>query len=92
MVPTGLDDRGRPTAVAFWGRGVPVERLFDDRYAVTHDIAFLHTAGRLVAQLQREPDLRRKDAPAVESALHIGGDNSGGNDQRTENSGSKDEL
>jgi len=76
MVPTGLDDHGRPTAVAFWGRGVPEDKLFDDAYAVTHDIEFLHVVDRLVSQLHKQPQLQRRDAPAVESALAetIGGE------------------
>lgn len=72
MVPTGLDAEGRPTAVEFWGRGVPEDRLFDDEYAKTHDIAFLHTVNRLVEAMHREPSLQRKDPPTVADSLRAG--------------------
>ncbi len=72
MVPTGLDSNGRPTAVAFWGRGVPQERLFDDAYAAGHDIEFLHTVERLVEIMHKEPLLQRKDPPVIARSLKPG--------------------
>jgi len=65
MVPTGLDDDGRPTGVQIWGRAPPVEKLYDDEYAKTFDLAFLHTAKVLIDLLQDNPSLKRVDAPVA---------------------------
>ncbi|CAE8734915.1 unnamed protein product [Polarella glacialis] len=71
MVPTGLDDRGRPTGVQLWGRAPPPERLWDDEFAKTFDLAFLHTARVLVDCIQAEPSLTRVDAPMVADFLQV---------------------
>lgn len=65
MVPTGLDPQGRPTAVLFWGRAPPVEKLYDDEFAKTFDLDFLYKVRPLVELLQADEGLRRKDAPLV---------------------------
>ena len=72
MVPTGLDAQGRPTSVLLWGRGVPADRLFDDKFATTHDIEFLHTVRRLVEALHDNTDLQRRDPPTVAASLAPG--------------------
>jgi len=72
MVPTGLDAMGRPTAVAFWGRAPPPNKLFDDAYAKTHDVDFLHTVHRLVTAMHRDDALRRVDPPTVTTSLAEG--------------------
>jgi len=69
MVPTGLDSHGRPTGVQIWGRAVPPERLYDDAYARTCDLAFLHTAKVLIDCIQGNPHLKRVDAPLVAGLL-----------------------
>eukprot|EP00441_Pelagodinium_beii_P034543 CAMPEP_0197635366 /NCGR_PEP_ID=MMETSP1338-20131121/11200_1 /TAXON_ID=43686 ORGANISM="Pelagodinium beii, Strain RCC1491" /NCGR_SAMPLE_ID=MMETSP1338 /ASSEMBLY_ACC=CAM_ASM_000754 /LENGTH=644 /DNA_ID=CAMNT_0043207397 /DNA_START=11 /DNA_END=1945 /DNA_ORIENTATION=- len=71
MVPTGLDESGRPTGVQLWGRAPPVEQLYDDEYAKTFDLAFLHTAKVLIDSLQNKPSLKRVDAP-VAAELRLG--------------------
>lgn len=65
MVPTGCDAHGRPTAVAFWGRAVPAEKLYDDAYVRLYDLDFLYTVRPLVEALQADPTTRRVDAPLV---------------------------
>eukprot|EP00931_Biecheleriopsis_adriatica_P115465 TRINITY_DN91250_c0_g1_i1.p1 TRINITY_DN91250_c0_g1~~TRINITY_DN91250_c0_g1_i1.p1 ORF type:complete len:639 (-),score=81.76 TRINITY_DN91250_c0_g1_i1:263-2080(-) len=65
VVPTGLDDQGRPTSVEFWGRAMPSERIFDDDFAKTYDLTFLYQARALVESLHSDPSLRRVDAPLV---------------------------
>lgn len=65
MVPTGLDDGGRPTGVMLWGRGPPVEKLYDDVFARTFDLEFLYTAKALVDIIQSSPGLARQNAPLV---------------------------
>ena len=37
-IPLGLDAEGRPVSVTAWGRAVPVEHLYDDEFAKTHDL------------------------------------------------------
>eukprot|EP00747_Dinoflagellata_sp_TGD_P194183 gnl/TRDRNA2_/TRDRNA2_61310_c0_seq1.p1 gnl/TRDRNA2_/TRDRNA2_61310_c0~~gnl/TRDRNA2_/TRDRNA2_61310_c0_seq1.p1 ORF type:complete len:128 (-),score=28.41 gnl/TRDRNA2_/TRDRNA2_61310_c0_seq1:6-389(-) len=65
IVPTGLDSAGRPTAVAFWGRALPAEKLYDDAFARTFDLDFLYKVKPLVDLIQAEPSLRRADATLV---------------------------
>jgi hypothetical protein len=65
LVPTGLSDDGRPTAVQLWGRAVPYAQMFDDEAAAVHDASFLHLAKKVAAAIQAQPDLRRVDAPMV---------------------------
>jgi len=63
IIPTGLDKEGRPTAIEFWGKGVPVEELYDDEYAKYHDIRFLHIVERLKNILYSNPELVRANSP-----------------------------
>ena len=65
IVPTGLSDDGRPTAVQLWGRAVPYELMFDDEASARHDAEFLHLARRVAASIQAQPELRRVDAPMI---------------------------
>mmetsp|Transcript_34772 Transcript_34772/g.99875 ORF Transcript_34772/g.99875 Transcript_34772/m.99875 type:complete len:616 (+) Transcript_34772:70-1917(+) len=65
VVPTGLTEDGRPTAVQIWGRAVPHERMYDDSAAVEHDARFLQLIRRVAAAIQAEPRLARADAPSV---------------------------
>lgn len=62
LVPTGLTADGRPTAVQFWGKAVPYEKMFDDAYSAQQDADFLHLVKRVADALQVDPDLRRADA------------------------------
>lgn len=62
VVPTGLTPDGRPTAVQLWGRAVPYDRMFDDKFSASWDVEFLHLAERVSAAIQGRPGLRRADA------------------------------
>ena len=62
-VPTGLNAEGRPTAVQFWGRAVPYEKMFDDEFSVQQDADFLHLVKKVVdAMHANDPSLQRADA------------------------------
>ena len=65
VVPTGLDDQGRPTAVQLWGRALPVAHLYDDAFARTYDLEFLYTAKAMVGLIQAEPALARVEPALV---------------------------
>jgi hypothetical protein len=69
VVPTGLTADGRPTAVQLWGQAVPYEQMFDDECSASHDVEFLHLARRAADAIQRDPELRRANAPMVERDL-----------------------
>merc|ERR1719428_2645130 len=65
VIPTGLTDDGRPTAVQLWGRAVPYELMFDDEYSARHDVEFLYMAQRVAAAIQAHPNLKRVDASLI---------------------------
>merc|ERR1712224_1170049 len=65
VIPTGLTDDGRPTAVQLWGRAVPYQHMFDDEYSAHHDVEFLHVVQRVAAAIQAHPELQRVDASLV---------------------------
>eukprot|EP00039_Didymoeca_costata_P026303 m.15588 g.15588 ORF g.15588 m.15588 type:complete len:606 (+) comp5439_c0_seq2:157-1974(+) len=69
VVPTGLDDEGRPTAVEFLGKGPPLSKLFDSDFAKTHDLEFLYKVQRLVSAMHKEPSLQRVEPPTVAKEL-----------------------
>merc|ERR1712039_370238 len=64
-VPTGLTSDGRPTAIQFWGRAAPYEKMFDDDFSAQRDIEFLHLVDRVSAAVQSRPELRRVDCDMV---------------------------
>ena len=67
LVPTGLDDLGRPIGVMLFGRAPPADRMFDDVYAKTYDLPFLYMARNVVNSLyETAPNLQRKHAPLVD--------------------------
>merc|ERR1711871_984743 len=41
VVPTGLTEDGRPSAVQFWGRALEHSQMYDDAAALAHDANFL---------------------------------------------------
>lgn len=69
VVPTGLTEDGRPTAVQIWGRALSYEQMFDDGAALAHDTDFLHLVARVAAAIQVVPELARVDAPMVRPLL-----------------------
>ena len=63
-IPLGLDLEGRPVSVTAWGRAVPVEHLYDDDYARTHDLEWLHKVGTVVEALHANGSgLQRVEPP-----------------------------
>ena len=42
LVPTGVDEDGRPMAIQLWGRALAYEDVFDDRASTAASVAFLH--------------------------------------------------
>mmetsp|Transcript_45358 Transcript_45358/g.145489 ORF Transcript_45358/g.145489 Transcript_45358/m.145489 type:complete len:622 (+) Transcript_45358:57-1922(+) len=66
VVPTGLTEDGRPTAVQLWGRALPYQKMFDDAAAIEHDAAFLQLVRRVVEAIQATPSLARANAPSVQ--------------------------
>ncbi len=63
VVPTGLSEDGRPTAVQFWGKAVPYEKMFDDAFSAAHDAEFLHLLKKATELMfAADPSLRRVDA------------------------------
>lgn len=73
-VPVGLDPQGRPVSVEFWGRAGPPKGhpkaetsdwMYDDDFARTADLDFLHMVAKLVAEIQAKPSLRRAEAKLV---------------------------
>ena len=66
VVPTGLTEDGRPTAVQLWGRAVAYDDMFDDSKAAEHSVSFLHLA-RVVAEAMHvaAPELARADPEAM---------------------------
>ena len=50
-IPLGLDAKSRPVSVTAWGRAVPPESLYDDAFAKTFDLEWMHKVGRVVAAL-----------------------------------------
>merc|ERR1712227_754024 len=69
VIPTGLTQDGRPTAVQLWGRAVPYEFMFDDEYSARHDVEFLYMVQRVAAAIQVHPALKRVDASLVDRDL-----------------------
>ena len=65
IVPTGLDAEGRPTAMEFWGRAPPPEKLYDDEFMRTFDLDFLYAVRPLVEVIHADAELRRVDAALV---------------------------
>eukprot|EP00927_Polykrikos_kofoidii_P019605 TRINITY_DN1918_c0_g1_i3.p1 TRINITY_DN1918_c0_g1~~TRINITY_DN1918_c0_g1_i3.p1 ORF type:complete len:622 (-),score=45.16 TRINITY_DN1918_c0_g1_i3:153-1799(-) len=70
VVPTGLTFDGRPTAVQFWGRAAPYDKMFDDVFSAERDVEFLHVVSRLSAAIQKSPRLCRVDADLVRPIFH----------------------
>ena len=65
VVPTGLTEDGRPSAIQLWGKAVPYERMFDDGFSAAHDADFLNLVKRVVDMMyDADPSLRRVDATA----------------------------
>ena len=63
-IPLGLDFEGRPVSVTAWGRAVPIEYLYDDVYARTHDLEWLYKVGALVEALHANGSgLQRVEPP-----------------------------
>jgi hypothetical protein len=77
VVPTGLTEDGRPTAVQVWGRAVPYDLMFDDNYSSQHDIEFLYLAQRVAAAIQANVCLKRADAPHLVKELGLARQSSG---------------
>jgi len=71
VVPTGLSEDGRPTAIQLFGRAVPYDQMFDDAYSCRHDVEFLHLVQRVVAAIQADPALQRADAPLITKDLQL---------------------
>jgi len=74
-VPVGLNADGHPVSITFWGRSGPKnadDRLwrYEDSWAKTGDVEFLHIVAALVKELEETQELKRVDAPLV-----IGEDN-----------------
>ena len=66
MVPTGLDEEGRPTGVMIFGRGPEPESMYDDALAATFDVPFLHMARVLVEAMHgADNGLRPRHAEMV---------------------------
>uniref|UniRef100_A0A7S2IBM9 Amidase domain-containing protein n=1 Tax=Haptolina brevifila TaxID=156173 RepID=A0A7S2IBM9_9EUKA len=66
LVPTGLDENGRPTGVMLFGKGPSPAMMFNDTYATTFDLPFLYAAKAVVEALYAaDPGLRRAHAPLV---------------------------
>eukprot|EP00008_Paramoeba_atlantica_P004120 CAMPEP_0201476158 /NCGR_PEP_ID=MMETSP0151_2-20130828/1428_1 /ASSEMBLY_ACC=CAM_ASM_000257 /TAXON_ID=200890 /ORGANISM="Paramoeba atlantica, Strain 621/1 / CCAP 1560/9" /LENGTH=612 /DNA_ID=CAMNT_0047856447 /DNA_START=166 /DNA_END=2004 /DNA_ORIENTATION=- len=69
MIPTGLDSKGRPTGIQVWGKGVPVDYLYDDNYAQIHDLDFLYRVNKVVQSLEEDPQFKRVPAAPVTANL-----------------------
>ena len=65
VVPTGLTEDGRPSAIQLWGRAVDYEDMFDDAASVRNDVEFLYLVERAAAAIQAVPELKRVDASLV---------------------------
>lgn len=74
MIPIGLaddesggsgSDGARPVAMLLWGRGPPVEQMYNDSFARTWDLDFMYKAKAIVDAIHARPELRRVDAPLV---------------------------
>mmetsp|Transcript_59394 Transcript_59394/g.111906 ORF Transcript_59394/g.111906 Transcript_59394/m.111906 type:complete len:192 (+) Transcript_59394:51-626(+) len=65
LVPTGLDQDGRPTGILFWGRAVPSDSIDNATFAKTFDLGFLYRVKTLLDLIQAEPTLKRAHAPLV---------------------------
>merc|ERR1712187_343139 len=74
LVPTGLDEQGLPSAVLFWGRAVPPERIDNATFAKTFDLDFLYQARSLVGLIEMDPELQRKPARLVADLFDDSGD------------------
>jgi len=60
VVPTGLSDDGRPTAVQLWGRALEHADMYDDSRSKAHSVRFLHLAGRVAEGMHAAaPELAR---------------------------------
>jgi len=66
MVPTGLDEQGRPTGLLFWGRAVPSEQIDNASFAKTFDLSFLYQVKTLVDLIHQDASLSRAHASIVE--------------------------
>jgi len=73
VIPIGLSEDGRPTAIQVWGKAVPYELMFDDAFAAKHDAEFLYLVRRLSSVIQRVPQLCRRDADMVVKDLQLRG-------------------
>ena len=62
MVPTGMDEEGRPTGVQLWGRAATYEQMFNDAHSAERDVDFLHLMDRVSDAIAASPALRRADA------------------------------
>jgi Asp-tRNA(Asn)/Glu-tRNA(Gln) amidotransferase A subunit family amidase len=69
VIPTGLTEDGRPTAVQVWGKAVPYELMFDDEFSAKHDLEFLYLVQRVSAAIQADAALQRADAQMAKGSL-----------------------
>ena len=65
VIPTGLTDEGRPSAIQLWGRAVDYNDMFTDLASVQNDVMFLHLVERVAEAIQAVPQLKRVDAALV---------------------------
>ena len=73
VVPTGLTEDGRPSAVQFWGRALEHSQMYDDAAALAHDANFLQLIKRVVDSMHAVPEVAHVDAPMVQELWHRNG-------------------